>query len=150
MCQPKIDMEQDMEVKRNQAELDEAYKEVEGMKLEKEKQKTYLDATLKQKEQIEMLGKDMDQHRLDDKKKRTDFMRNEEALLEYQTLTFKQAQKIKELQQEIKQLNKKFPEEVATYTKEIEFLKFDNENKMSELEFRYQGRKGSIQARRMR
>ena len=150
MCQPKIDMEQDMEVKRNQAELDEAYKEVEGMKLEKEKQKTYLDATLKQKKQIEMLGKDMDQHRLDDKKKRTDFMRNEEALLEYQTLTFKQAQKIKELQQEIKQLNKKFPEEVATYTKEIEFLKFDNENKMSELEFRYQGRKGSIQARRMR
>lgn len=137
-----------MEVKRNQAELDEAIKEVESIKLEKEKQNLLLQTITAQKEDIKKLGKDMDQHRINDKKKRTDFMRNEEALLEYQTLTFKQAQKIKELQQEIKQLNTKFPEEVAAYTKEIEFLKFDNENKVSELEFRYQGRKGSSQVRR--
>ena len=64
--------------------------------------------------------------------------KNEEGLLEFQTLTFKQSQKIKELKDEIKILNEKFPEEVAKYTKEQEFMKFDNQNKKSELEFRYQ------------
>ena len=65
-------------------------------------------------------------------------VKNEEGLLEFQTLTFKQSQKIKELKEEIKTLNEKFPEEVSKYTKEQEFMKFDNQNKRSELEFRYQ------------
>lgn len=80
----------------------------------------------------------MSQYKLDNKKEINDFKRNENALLEYQALTFKQSKKIKELKDEIEQLNTKFPEEVAKYTKEIEFMKFDTENKKSELEFTYQ------------
>ena len=73
----------------------------------------------------------------DNKKAKIEFLRNEESMIEYQTLTFKQSRKIAELKDEIKELNKKFPEEVAKYTKELEFLKFDNESKKTELEFTY-------------
>jgi hypothetical protein len=67
-----------------------------------------------------------------------EFFKNEDALIEYKNLTFKQSKKIKELKDEIEQLNVKFPEEVTKYTKEIEFLKFDNQNKCSELDFKIQ------------
>ena len=69
---------------------------------------------------------------------RQNLIKNEDGLLEFQTLTFKQSKKIQELKEEIKILNEKFPEEVAKYTKELEFMKYDNQNKKSELEFRYQ------------
>lgn len=79
----------------------------------------------------------------DNKKAKIEFLRNEESMIEYQTLTFKQSKKIQELKDEIKELNTKFPEEVAKYTKELEFLKFDNESKKTELEFTYQSKKSS-------
>lgn len=69
-----------------------------------------------------------------------EFFKNEDALIEYKNLTFKQSKKIKELKDEIEQLNVKFPEEVTKYTKEIEFLKFDNQNKRSELDFKIQSK----------
>lgn len=65
-------------------------------------------------------------------------VKNEDGLLEFQTLTFKQSKKIEELKEEIKLLNEKFPDEVSKYTKELEFMKYDNTNKKAELEFRYQ------------
>lgn len=68
---------------------------------------------------------------------RQNLVKNEDGLLEFQTLTFKQSKKIQELKEEIKILNEKFPEEVAKYTKELEFMKYDNQNKKNELEFRY-------------
>lgn len=76
----------------------------------------------------------------ENKKAKIEFLRNEESMIEYQTLTFKQSKKIQELKGEIKELNRKFPEEVGRYTKELEFLKFDNEAKKTELEFTYQSK----------
>lgn len=68
---------------------------------------------------------------------RQNLIKNEDGLLEFQTLTFKQSKKIQELKEEIKVLNEKFPQEIQQYTKQIEFMKFDNENKKSELEGKY-------------
>lgn len=71
---------------------------------------------------------------------RQNLLKNEDGLLEFQTLTFKQSKKIQELKEEIKILNEKFPEEVSKYTKELEFMKYDNQNKKSELQFKYQSK----------
>lgn len=90
--------------------------------------------------QIKQQGDQLSFYRQDNKAELENYIRNEEALIEYKTLTYKQSAKIKELKDEIDTLNKKFPEEVSKHTKEIEFMKADNENKRSELDFKYQGR----------
>jgi len=99
-------------------------------KLQTEKDSHDLRLEAQKNERLELLQKN--------KKARNEFLRNEEGMIEYQTLTYKQSKKIQELKNEIKDLNKKFPEEVAKYTRELEFLKYDNESKNTELELTYQ------------
>lgn len=127
--------------------------EILKQKLEEAK-KFKKDAVEKNKELVEKKGEHekqvktqkLDKARLieNNKKAKIEFLRNEENMIEYQTLTFKQSKKIQELKEEIKELNQKFPDEVAKYTKELEFLKFDNESKKSELEFMYQSKRHSL------
>ena len=145
---PKMEMLRDGEKKKEREEFESMARGVDAERMHRDDERHKHQAFIQKKDdydkQLQLQNKQLSQYQLDNKKELTDFMRNENALLEYQTLTFKQSKKIKELRDEIEQLNKKFPEEVSKYTKEIEFLKFDNENKRSELEFGYQSNMRSI------
>lgn len=55
--------------------------------------------------------------------------------LELHAINIKQSKKIKDLKKEIAYLKGKLSDEVAKYVKEIEFLKFDNQAKLAELEY---------------
>lgn len=141
---PKLTMEREGEEKKERDEYETKLKDVEREKAQRDAEKNKFDQFVQKKQeynnQIKLQGEQINQYQLDNKRELADFMKNEDALIEYQTLTFKQSKKIKELKDEIEQLSNKFPEEVAKYTKEIEFLKFDNENEKNELEYKLQSK----------
>lgn len=123
-------LKRDLEVEKKRKHYAEAeYKSFDAKKQE------YKDQLAKQSLQIGT-------YKSDNKRELKEYKDNEEALIEYKTLSFKQSSKIKELREEIELMNKKFPQEVAKYTKEIEFLKADIDNRHSELEYKYQSRPG--------
>jgi hypothetical protein len=142
----RINMEMEWEYERKimvqQNEmLKQQIEEAENFKSKaKEKYTGFVEEKKEHLEQFEAQRLDKVKLIEDNKKAKREFLRNEEAMIEYQTLTFKQSQKIKELKKEMKELNEKFPEEVSKYTKELEFMKFDNESKKAELEFTYQSK----------
>lgn len=112
--------------------------ESERLKVARGEYETFQNKKQEYEAQLKQQGDQISYYKADNKKELNDYIKNEEALIEYKTLTFKQSSKIKELREEIELMNKKFPQEVAKYTKEIEFLKADIENKHSELEFKFQ------------
>lgn len=115
---------------------------LEAEKARKDEEKNAYEAFIRRRAeyeaQVKLQGEQLSKYRLENQRELQDFQKNEQSLIEYQTLTFKQSQKIKELKAEIEQLNARFPEEVARYTKEIEFLKFDNQNRRAELEYKHE------------
>jgi hypothetical protein len=114
--------------------------ESERLKVARGEYDTFKNKKLEYEAQLKQQGDQISYYKVDNKKELNDYIKNEEALIEYKTLTFKQSSKIKELKDEIELMNKKFPQEVAKYTKEIEFLKADIENRHSEMEFKFQSR----------
>jgi hypothetical protein len=64
-----------------------------------------------------------------------DLSLNEEGVQEYQQLNMKQAAKIKKMKEKIQYLKNFISEEVMKYTKEIELLKFQNQQRVTELEY---------------
>lgn len=141
---PKIDLNRETNRKKEKEDIEDINRVLNGQRSGRDDAKYQFENFRRKKEeyeaQIKQQGDQLSFYRRDNKEELENYIRNEEALIEYKTLTYKQSAKIKELKEEIDNLNKKFPLEVSKHTKEIEFMKADNENKRSELEFKYQGR----------
>lgn len=151
---PKIDLNRDTEKKKEREDLEMVLRNLESEKARKDEEKNAYEAFIKRRAeyeaQVRLQGEQLSKYRLENQRELQDFTKNEQSLIEYQTLTFKQSQKIKELRAETEQLNARFPEEVARYTKEIEFLKFDNQNRKAELEYKHESSAPMMQVSPMR
>lgn len=138
-----MDLHRESNRKKEKEEIETINRTLDTQKVRRDDVRQHFEKFRKKKEeyeaQIKQQGEQLDHYKVDNKRELNDYIRNEEALTEYKSLTCKQSAKIKELKSEIESLNKKFPEEVAKQTKEIEFMKIDNENRRAELEFKYQG-----------
>ena len=137
----KMDLEWENEKKKIRKENDKLKKIREEkdkyVKRVEEEHKEFLEEIESHKNQKKGLNEEMKDYLMQKKRLINNFKNNEATLLEYQTLTFRQSKKIQEIEEEIRSMNEKFPEEISKYTKEIEFLKIDNENKKEELEYEF-------------
>lgn len=148
---PKLDLDRDTEKKKEREDYEVLMRNFEAEKSRRDEEKIGYETFIKKRDeyeaQVKLQGEQLSKYRLENQRELQDFQRNEKSLIEYQTLTFKQAQKIKELKVETDQLNERFPQEVARYTKDIEFMKFDNENRRSELQYKYENLSDTLRIR---